>query len=565
MPQRCEFWVRVLAIGQVMLAGCGTTSHSLKTSAAPDNNNKRFTRKVIPSPARESAGKQAEAHAHYAAGVIHDINEESDLALEEFYKAAMADPGNEQLVLELSRRFLQAKQPEKALGILTKAVQMPNASGALFAQLGMVYSRAGKNDLAIRANQTAIKKMPRSLAGYQNLFQIQMQNAQQGEALNTLERAAKQPDIDPEFLVGLAELFNSFGRTVPAKNEASKSLALDALTRAAKLNPANPGLQSRLADGLNLLGDTRRATEIYIKLLAQFPEFSPARAKLADIYLRGRDRKRAIEQLEAMVRDDPANAEAYLHLGRLAFEEKQFDQAAEYFQKTLIFRPDIQQAYYVLARVQIILEKNQEALATLEKARARFPENFATEFLSGLAYCGRKEYAEAVKHFTAAEVIARATDAKQLDENFYFQLGRVYERSGDFQQSEIYFQKCLEMAPDFAAALNYLGYMWADRGVKLDKAREMIEKAVKLEPKSAEFVDSLGWVLFKLNQPQPALEQMLKAVEFAKEADATLYDHLGDIYTALRQPEKAREAWRKSLSIEPNEQIQKKLDSPPAK
>jgi tetratricopeptide (TPR) repeat protein len=233
--------------------------------------------------------------------------------------------------------------------------------------------------------------------------------------------------------------------------------------------------------------------------------------------------------------------------------------------KNLIRRQNILRRHYDLASVQINLNKTQDALATLAKARVKFPENFVTEFLSGLACNKRKEYSAALKHFTAAEVIARATDPKRLNEAFYFQLGAVYERNGDFEQAEIYFQKCLDRAPDFAEALNYLGYMWADRGVKLEKARELIEKAVKLDPKNAAFLDSLGWVLFKLNQPQTALEQLLKAVEFAEEPDATLYDHLGDIYAALKQPDKAHDAWRKSLSIEPNGQIQKKLDMPPAK
>jgi Flp pilus assembly protein TadD len=52
---------------------------------------------------------------------------------------------------------------------------------------------------------------------------------------------------------------------------------------------------------------------------------------------------------------------------------------------------------------------------------------------------------------------------------------------------------------------------------------------------------------------------MQQAVENSKEPDPTLYDHLGDIYNALHQAEKAREAWNKSLSLEPNPQIEKKL------
>jgi tetratricopeptide (TPR) repeat protein len=88
---------------------------------------------------------------------------------------------------------------------------------------------------------------------------------------------------------------------------------------------------------------------------------------------------------------------------------------------------------------------------------------------------------------------------------------------------------------------------------------------VKAEPENPAFLDSLGWVLFKLKQPKQALEYILKAVELSKEPDATLYDHLGDTYAALNQTEKARDAWRKSLEVEASDQIRKKLDTPVGK
>ena len=70
-------------------------------------------------------------------------------------------------------------------------------------------------------------------------------------------------------------------------------------------------------------------------------------------------------------------------------------------------------------------------------------------------------------------------------------------------------------------------------------------------------------MLFKLNQPGPALENVRKAVEFSEEPDPTVFDHLGDIYLALKQPEKAREAWQKSLSLEDNADVRKKLETTP--
>ena len=88
----------------------------------------------------------------------------------------------------------------------------------------------------------------------------------------------------------------------------------------------------------------------------------------------------------------------------------------------------------------------------------------------------------------------------------------------------------------------------------------MIEKAVRLEPKNAAFLDSLGWVCYKQNQPAEALKWIQKSVEHSEEPDATLYDHLGDVHLKLNQPEDARAAWKKSLELEPNPEVTKKLE-----
>jgi len=103
--------------------------------------------------------------------------------------------------------------------------------------------------------------------------------------------------------------------------------------------------------------------------------------------------------------------------------------------------------------------------------------------------------------------------------------------------------------------------MWAEHGENLERAREMIGRALKAEPKSPAYLDSMGWVLYKLNQPKEALDYILKAVAASEEQDATLYDHLGDIYAELKEMDKARDAWRKSLAVEKNDAVQKKLDA----
>ncbi|MGI8967469.1 MAG: tetratricopeptide repeat protein, partial [Limisphaerales bacterium] len=251
--------------------------------------------------------------------------------------------------------------------------------------------------------------------------------------------------------------------------------------------------------------------------------------------------------------------QAYYVLCTLAYEENKFEKAADYYGKAILYNPDFEQAYYELAGMQINLNQFEPALQTLEKARQKFPRSFRAEFFTAFTYNKLKNYSAALPHYTAAENIARATDPKRLDTRFYSQLGAAHERHQNFAEAEKYFQKALELSPNDGESLNYLGYMWAERGVHLEKARELIEKAVALEPKNAAYLDSLGWVYFKLDDPEKALHYLLQANELAPGPDPSLLDHLGDVYFSLKKIEQARQAWQKSLSLEPNEEIKKKL------
>ena len=560
MLRRYWFWGLVIASSSALVVGChSVSSHE---PGVPKESSRAIKREM----AEERAiARAAEAHAHFARGVLHEMNDEQDAASEDYYRAAMEDPGNEFLVLEVSRRFLESKQPEKALDVVTRAAAQPNATGEVYARLGLIYGQLGKTNQAISADRQAILRSPDSLDGYQNLFLTYLRLMQPQEAIGVLDEAARRPKPEAEFLVGVAELYSSFGLGAPTQKEATKAKALALLKRADQLNPSSPSLLLKLADAFNLLGDTSRAARLYLDLLKRLPD-APAvrdrvRANLAEIYLQGSNHKQAAEQLEAIIRDDPTNPQAYYFLGRFALEANKPAEAAENFSKMILLSPEFEPAYYLLAMAQLDINKPGDAVATLEKARKKFPPSFALEFWTAMALSRQKNYSEALKHYTTAEVIATTTDPKQLDERFYFELGATCERKGDYAEAEKYFEKCLHLAPNYAEALNYLGYMWAEHGTKLQKALELIEKAVKAEPKNAAYLDSMAWVLFKLNEPKEALPYALQAVEFCEPPDATVFDHVGDIYAALKELDKAREAWRKSLALEPNEEVRKKLDS----
>lgn len=552
----------LVSAGGLLVAGC-RAPQSQKADARPQASPlSSRAQKTAPQDQSVDAAK-IEAHAHYATGVIYAYGEELGLALGEFYEAALKDPENEALTEEVTRDFLQTEQPEKALALLKRATERPDASGELFARLGFVYFQLNKMDLATDASRTAIKRSPRSLAGYRNLFQIYSQNKQPKEALGVLDEAAKVSRTTPDFLVGLGELYARLGVQFPDQKKTANARAIEVFQRAAKINFKEPELRLRLADGLSSLGQYDQAASIYLELLKTFPDVpfvrESVRAKLADIYLRSNDRKHAADLLQVIIRENPTDARAYYFLGSIAYEETNYVLAAECFSKTVLLNPDFEAAYSELASTQLALNKNADAQTTLEAGRKKFPRSFVLEYLSGMACSQQKDYTNTVKHFTTAEVIAQATETNRLNHDFYFQFGSAYERLGDISQAEKYFEHSLQLSPNFDEAQNYLGYMWAEHGQNLDRARELIEKAIKAKPKNPAYLDSMAWVLFKLDQPQQALDFELKAIANSEEPDAEIYNHLGDIHAALGQTEKARDAWRKSVSLEPNEQVRKKL------
>lgn len=549
--------VALAALGT--LIGCATAKKAKAPAAAP-------TAKAAVANApltKDEMEKRVEALARFAAGVSGELREQPDEALDQFYKSVLADPTNEPLAIDVARRLIRKKESEKAIEILSKCAEQRSATGFVDALLGIAYQQAGKTDLAIAASRKAIVKLPKALLGYQNLATIYLQTNRPKDALAALDEAAALGVTEINFLLELGEAYRNYVSVQPRQFESVKPKVMATIEAAAKLDPKGQNLIFRLAELFSFAGEYKRAAELYVKLLERFPNQAILRNRIVELYLRANDLKAAQAQLDALVRDQPTNPLAHYFLGAIAAEQKNWEKAIEFYTKTIQLnegaKQEFEPVYYDLAGVHITNDDAEEALKLLEMARKKFKATFLLEFYSALAHSRSKDYAASIKHFTAAELLAKRDEPERLTALFFFQVGTAYERHKDFKQAENYFRQSLKLAPDFAEALNYLGYMWAERGENLTEAKAMIEKAVKQEPENAAFLDSMAWVLFKLNQPKAALEYQLKALKHQKEPDATLHDHLGDIYAALKQPDQARAQWEHALTIEPSEAIQKKL------
>jgi tetratricopeptide (TPR) repeat protein len=547
----------LIALAIISLAGCASAPKPHAAKAAPKTKAANKGDAAYP----EVPDQTLEAFAHYAAGLSLDMRDDPSAALEEYVQAANGNLNEEPLVLEVARRLLRNKQGDRAIALLSKAAAEPGSSGLVNSWLGLAYASIGETNKAVSANRAAMQKLPGQISAYANLCDLYLALGKTNEVIEVLNQAAKPTDAPVEFYVNVSDLVLKMqARDVFGPDEARKR-ALAALDKAMALNPDDVTLRQRIGESYLFRDEGAKAEAILEKLYAEHPEAPGIREQLINIYFKT-NKPKAEAMLNDLRKEMPTNPRPHLFLGRLALEDNRIPEALEHFETALKLAPNDESTWYQVAALQVAAKKPAPALELLDRSEKQFPRpSFTRDFYRGVALAAMERFSEAVTKLTSAELIAKQYEPDKLNAQFYFQLGSASERAKDIEQAVKHFRHALELDPDFAEALNYLGYMWAERGENLNEARTMIERALKEEPKNAAFLDSMAWVLYKQKKASEALPYMKKAIELTKEPDATLQDHLGDIFAAMKRMGDAREAWEKSLKLEPKDEIRKKLEA----
>lgn len=553
-PSRLVWTLGVLVLFAVALAGCRTAPRRFES---PPGSDLLLTAELE---------RTAEAHARFAAGFLAELNEEPAAALTNYLQSLAADPLNERLTLDVVRRLLEQRRATEAAGLLQQALGANPDSSSLRAWLGLVWGAQGRPAEAEAAFREAIRRDPAALPAYQNLVQLLAQTGRAEEAFSMLRSAAAPPELPPALLLGLAEAHAPLLSARPLDAGTVRAQLAGLVRRAVQAPGVTPPELLRAGDLLRLAGADEDALAAYQRVLEQAPDLPGLREKLVDVYLAGADRQRARTQLEALAATQPTNPLPHYYLGLLAMERDDFAAAVPHYERALLLRPQNESLHYDLALALITHDQPARALEILNRARQRFPPSFQLDYLTALAHSRAKDYPQAIRHFIAAQVAAEALEPERLTAGFHFQFGVAHERNQDLPAAAAQFEKAIALEPDFAEALNYLGYMWAERGQHLPRARALIERAVRLEPDNAAFLDSLAWVLHQQGETAAALPHMERAVRLHDGPDPILYDHLGDILHALGRIAEARAAWQKSLAAEASPAVEKKLadTAPPA-
>ncbi len=208
------------------------------------------------------------------------------------------------------------------------------------------------------------------------------------------------------------------------------------------------------------------------------------------------------------------------------------------------------------------LDRTEESKKILDGLIAERPKDIQPLEAVGNILRGRKRYREAIEYYT--RLLALLPEARKQHWTYWYARGTSYERIKDWPNAEKDLLKALELDPEQALILNYLGYSWVDQKMNLKRGLELIKKAVSLKPEDGYIVDSLGWAYYRLGQYREAVRYLERAVELTPE-DPILNDHLGDALWQVGRKREARYQWEQALTLKPEKKdainIRKKLIS----
>jgi len=474
--------------------------------------------------------------------------------------------------LTLARLYLDVGDAEKSADVLARLVALAPEIVEARILLARAETALGRHDRAIAALEEGAQDSPRQLWALAELYQRLGRWSEAARAYEQLAVVAPGLDMRQRWAYALlqvgtpeatAQARRVLEETLAASPNDTRALAL--LTLAAR--------QARDFDA------AERAARRLIDLQPESPDGLIA---LAEVYEDQRRFAQAVDLLAPAVEalwNDPARRRDLLrlvpHLGYAQLQAGRPEAAVATFQRARAIAPEHGGFDAALVQALVLAREYEEAATLARTARRRNPGDLRLAQLEAraLSRAGRKdravvvmreavaEHADNVQaHLSLAEALQEADRIAEADEvlaeaerrfprnaDVAFQQGALLEQRGDIRGAEAAFRRVLDIDPDHAPALNYLGYMLADRGERLQEAVALIERALAIDPDNGAYLDSLGWAYYRLGRYREA-EPLLRRAAEQLPTNSVVQEHLGDLLAALGRRAEAVEAWKRALA-----------------
>ncbi len=542
-----------------------------------------------PRPAAQSdpAREDLPPEYDYLVGQDRELEGNLEAALIAYRRALAKDPDSAELHRKMAELLARQGDTEGALHQAERAYALEPDSNRLL--LGTLYRFTKRVPDAERV-LTDDEGLPLEPDAAALLYGVYMDEARLGDAL---EAARWLVRAEPENLRAHFALARVFER-LEQHDEAERSLRAALNYQADSL-----AVYAALARGRRQRGDREGEIAIYREVLQAYPGHHPTLVALADAQLALERVDDARITLAEISRLHPDDLRAVVRLGYLELQERNYDAAAAYFERALAANPHQEEVLYFLGLVKRRAGELEAAIEVLEQVGPGHERYADSRVQLAAIHEERREYDRALEEAERARAMAPSREldlyvaslrakagdfdgavqfleellaASPEDPEVLYNLGVLYGQAHRPDPALEYMRRVLLLDPNHAGALNYVGYSWAEKGLRLDEAEAMISRALEQRPDDGYITDSLGWVYYMRARPllesgrtgagRALLERAIVELERAAEltgGDPVISEHLGDAYLLLDDRQRALELYEEALAQEPDVEAQPEL------
>jgi tetratricopeptide (TPR) repeat protein len=510
-----------------------------------------------------------EAPAEYDLMVAQLLTSEgrSAEALEAFLRAVEKDPDSAFLQQRAAESLAQNNRLEEALVHAEAALALDAEDETTRVFAGQLYRMRKQTGDAERVLMVQPGE-PISLNAAFLLYQIYLEAGRPDDALQTAQwMVAASPD-SPRGRIAIANVYNRLGRSEDAELALREALATD---------PSNLHLYTALARMLHTRGAYVEEIALHRAALERYPKRHATLTALGEAQLELDDPDAAMATFMTIEERYPSDLDARLRLGFLFFEAHRYLEARQRFEHVLSRRSHNYEVAFFLGVVDRRIgdvDAAIEAFGLIPADHRYYADVALAEVEKSLAVRETREmrlYAATLRAKAGdldgavgavEELLAEAPE----DDELLFNLGVVYGEADRRDEAVAYMRRALEVNPENASALNYIGYIFAEQGVNLDEAETLITRAIALRPDDGYIVDSLGWVYYMRARPLVESGRAAEARKFLRRAEAELAraheltggdpvisEHQGDLYLLLDDKVRALEKFEEAIRLEPRQ------------
>jgi tetratricopeptide (TPR) repeat protein len=498
--------------------------------------------------------------------------------LQAAFKIYSDDLATGMAVAQILQNMQRWPEAEKTLATLLERAPDQRAINYMYA---MVLTKLGRGNESKQYLERAVEVDPTFVGAALQLADIYEAENDFSKAAAVLQPLVADDPTNVEFQRRQAYLYLRGGEAEKAR--ASLKALVDA-------DPKDARSLFYLAEAYNDLEQYGEADKIYRKLLEASPDDPDVLASYGLSQIGQHKFDEAAKTFQAMQKlaDLPDNLQvlAKTQLAYIDLQKGNYQAAIDQAKQVLVFRdkPNAQAVNTALEAMKK-QKKFADAVALLQpladkysadpfvnaryvefllragdKDRARVAASTQAKFGVRNTVGAAEAYVQNEQYDSAIGLLKDALKAKPDEVDLQFELGSAYERSGNKGEAEKVFEQILAKNPDNNQTLNYLGYMWAESGVNLERAQAMLQKAVTAEPRNGAYIDSLGWVYYQQGKLELAEKYLTDAARLMPR-DATVHEHLGDVLAKRGQVSRALELYRAALKLEPEAKDEAKLRS----